>query len=77
MKFKFETGEVIECSDVAIANLLRVDKRYKEVKEDAPKGKGKKADEVKEDAPKGKGKKADEVKEDAPKGDDLNAEVQE
>ena len=62
MKFKFETGEVIECSDVAIANLLRVDKRYKEVKEDAPKGKG---------------KKADEVKEDAPKGDDLNAEVQE
>ena len=62
MKFKFETGEVIECSDVAIANLLRVDKRYKEVKEDAPKGKG---------------KKAEEVKEDAPKGDDLNAEVQE
>lgn len=62
MKFKFETGEVIECSDVAIANLLRADKRYKEVKEDAPKGKS---------------KKADEVKEDAPKGDDLNAEVQE
>lgn len=62
MKFKFETGEVIECSDETIANLLRVDKRYKEVKEDAPKGKG---------------KKAEEVKEDAPKGDDLNAEVQE
>ena len=62
MKFKFETGEVIECSDVAIANLLRADKRYQEVKEDAPKGKG---------------KKADEVKEDAPKGDDLNAKVQE
>ncbi len=62
MKFKFETGEVIECSDVAIAELLRADKRYTEVKEDAPKGKG---------------KKADEVKEDAPKGDDLNAEVQE
>ena len=62
MKFKFETGEVIECSDVAIAELLRADNRYKEVKEDAPKGKG---------------KKADEVKEDAPKGDDLNAEVQE
>ena len=62
MKFKFETGEVIECSDVAIATLLRADKRYKEVNEDAPKGKG---------------KKAEEVKEDAPKGDDLNAEVQE
>jgi hypothetical protein len=45
MKFKFETGEVIECSDMAIANLLRADKRYKEVK--AVKGKGK-AEEEKE-----------------------------
>ena len=62
MKFKFETGEVIECFDEVIAKLLRADKRYKEVKEDAPKGKG---------------KKAEEVKEDTPKGDDLNAEVQE
>jgi len=62
MKFKFETGEVIECSDMAIANLLRADKRYKEVKEDAPKGKG---------------KKSEEVKEDAPKGDDSDAKVQE
>ena len=51
MKFKFETGEVIECSDVAIAKLLRADKRYTEVKDEAPKGKGKKAD--KDEAPKG------------------------
>lgn len=62
MKFKFETGEVIECSNEAIVNLLRADKRYTEVKDDAPKGKN---------------KKAEEVKDDAPKGDDLNAEVQE
>ena len=38
MKFKFETGEVIECSDEIIAELLRADKRYKEVKDEAPKG---------------------------------------
>jgi hypothetical protein len=62
MKFKFETGEVIDCFDMAIAELLRMDKRYKEVKDDAPKGKG---------------KKAEEVKDETPKGDDLNGEVQE
>ena len=62
MKFKFETGEVIDCSDMAIAELLRADKRYKEIKEEAPKGKG---------------KKAEEAKDEAPKGDDLNGEVQE
>lgn len=31
MKFKFETGEVIECFDEGIAKILRADKRYKEV----------------------------------------------
>ena len=70
MKFKFETGEVIECSDVAIAELLKADKRYKEVK--ATKGKGK-ADEDKEDEEPVK----DEVKADAPEGDDTDAKVQE
>lgn len=53
MKFKFETGEVIECSDETIAKILRADKRYVEVKDDVPKGKGKKSEEVKDDAPKG------------------------
>lgn len=53
MKFKFKTGEVIECFDEAIAKLLRADKRYTEVKDEAPKGKGKKAEEVKDEAPKG------------------------
>ena len=61
MKFKFETGEVIECSDEIIAELLRADKRYKEVRDEAPKGKSKK----------------EEVKDEAPKGEDLNGEVQE
>lgn len=50
MKFKFESGDVIECSDERIAELLRADKRYTEV---TPKGKGKKAEEVKEVAPEG------------------------
>lgn len=31
MKFKFETGEVIECFDEGIAKILRSDKRYEEV----------------------------------------------
>lgn len=62
MKFKFETGEVIECSDETIAKLLRVDKRYKEVKDETPKGKG---------------KKTEEVKDETPKGDESNDEIQE
>lgn len=31
MKFKFETGEIIECFDNDIVKLLQVDKRYEEV----------------------------------------------
>lgn len=31
MKFKFETGEVIDVFDPVIADLLRQDKRYKEI----------------------------------------------
>lgn len=46
MKFKFETGEVIECNDEAIIKLLRQDKRYTEEKktkvEDTTKGSKKK-----------------------------------
>ena len=77
MKFKFETGEVIECSDEAIANLLRADKRYKEVK--AAKGKGKaEAEEDKEDEePVNEEPNNEEEKVDAPEGDDSDAEVQE
>lgn len=43
MKFKFETGEIIECVDEAIVKLLLADKRYTEVKEATPKVKGKNA----------------------------------
>ena len=32
IKFKFETGEIIECYDEALANALRQDKRYTELK---------------------------------------------
>ncbi len=32
IKFKFETGEIIECYDEALANVLRQDKRYTELK---------------------------------------------
>lgn len=46
MKFKFETGEVIECNDEAIIKLLRQDNRYTEVKktkvDDTTKGSKKK-----------------------------------
>ena len=31
MKFKFETGEVIECNDENIMKLLRSDQRYTEL----------------------------------------------
>lgn len=62
MKFKFETGEVIECFDETIAKLLRVDSRYAEVKDETPKSRG---------------KKAEEVKDETPKGDESNDEVQE
>ena len=62
MKFKFETGEVIECFDETIAKLLRVDERYKEVKDETPKSKS---------------KKVEEVKDETPKGDESNDEIQE
>lgn len=34
MKFKFETGEIIEVNDISLANVLRSDKRYKELNGD-------------------------------------------
>lgn len=34
MKFKFETGEIIECFNKDIIKLLQADKRYEEVKEE-------------------------------------------
>ena len=37
MKFKFETGTVIEITDERIIDIIRKDKRYTEVKEVASK----------------------------------------
>lgn len=50
MKFQFENGEVIVANDKMIIELLRADKRYKEIKEEkeAPKSKSKKNGVVKE-----------------------------
>lgn len=31
MKFKFETGEIIEVHDKAIIKIIKADKRYKEI----------------------------------------------
>lgn len=31
MRFKFETGEIIEVYDKAIIKIIRADKRYKEI----------------------------------------------
>ena len=62
MKLKFETGEIIEVNDEFLLRVLLQDKRYTEVKDEAPKGKG---------------KKAEEVKDEAPKGDESDAKVQE
>lgn len=49
MKFQFENGEVIVTNDPMIISLLKADKRYKEVVEEAPKTKGKKNGVVKEE----------------------------
>lgn len=43
MKFKFETGEIIECFDNDIIKLLQVDKRYEEVVDNPKKEEPKKA----------------------------------
>ena len=67
MKFKFETGEVIECFDESIAKLLRVDSRYEELNDETPKGKGKKSSK-KDEIP---------IEDETPKGDEPNDEVQE
>ena len=50
-KFKFETGEIIECSDEAIIKLILDDNRYSEVKKDKSKPEIQKDDksEVKKD----------------------------
>ena len=47
MKFKFETGEIIECFNEDIIKLLQADKRYEEVV-DIPKKKVPKKVEKKE-----------------------------
>lgn len=49
MKFKFETGEIIEVFDESIARILRSDKRYEEVKETPKKEKPKKSEPEKGD----------------------------
>lgn len=43
MKFEFITGEVIEVFEEDIIKMLRADKRYKEITEEATSKKGKKA----------------------------------
>lgn len=79
MKFKFETGEIVECFDEAIAKILRGDSRYEELNAKTSKGRGKKAEEVKDETPIEDNIPENEVpKEDeTPKGDESNDEVQE
>ena len=62
MKFEFEAGEVVEVFEEHIANLLRNDKRYKEVV-------AKKETTAKE--------KTNTKKDTTPKGDDPDGKVQE
>ena len=79
MKFKFETGEVIECFDDAIAKLLRVDSRYEELNDETPKGRGKKSSKKDETPIEDNIPEDDEtpIEDETPKGDETNDEVQE
>ena len=79
MKFKFKTGEVIECFDEAIAKLLRVDSRYEELNGETSKGKGKKSPKKDETPIEDNIPEGDEtpIEDETPKGDESNDEVQE